>query len=285
MSSTNMAASLPNSIYNAITQYPSEQYLNYHQYHPNPHPEYYRMEYLKENDFMNTDVHNTLDEELFGGFEGTDYTPLAHLSWTDVEDMSQLPQSELMSERADLGSDGVDDSGSDYSDPGSCYSESYDNTASMMSIKDESNFYSEPLYKPEELFQCPPLSQVFASDMPSHDPARPPQKKKPGRKKGQTSKVLHLWEFIRDLLKDPKFNGSIIQWENRDEGVFRVVKSSEVATLWGQKKKNKKEMTYEKMSRSMRYSRKEGYFIDLPKNSGYPKKLCFRFGPKSTGWQ
>ncbi|XP_071099349.1 ETS homologous factor-like isoform X3 [Haliotis cracherodii] len=277
MSSTNMAASLPNSIYNAITQYPSEQYLNYHQYHPNPHPEYYRMEYLKENDFMNTDVHNTLD--------GTDYTPLAHLSWTDVEDMSQLPQSELMSERADLGSDGVDDSGSDYSDPGSCYSESYDNTASMMSIKDESNFYSEPLYKPEELFQCPPLSQVFASDMPSHDPARPPQKKKPGRKKGQTSKVLHLWEFIRDLLKDPKFNGSIIQWENRDEGVFRVVKSSEVATLWGQKKKNKKEMTYEKMSRSMRYSRKEGYFIDLPKNSGYPKKLCFRFGPKSTGWQ
>ncbi|XP_046380171.1 ETS homologous factor-like isoform X4 [Haliotis rufescens] len=234
MSCTNMAASLPNSIYNAITQYPSEQYLNYHQYHPNPHPEYYRMEYLKENDFMNTDVHNTLD---------------------------------------------------DYSDPGSCYSESYDNATSMMSIKDESNFYSEPLYKPEELFQCPPLSQVFASDMPSHDPARPPQKKKPGRKKGQTSKVLHLWEFIRDLLKDPKFNGSIIQWENREEGVFRVVKSSEVATLWGQKKKNKKEMTYEKMSRSMRYSRKEGYFIDLPKNSGYPKKLCFRFGPKSTGWQ
>lgn len=51
-------------------------------------------------------------EELFGAFEGTDYTPLAHLSWTDVEDMSQLPQSDLMSERADLGSDGVDDSGS-----------------------------------------------------------------------------------------------------------------------------------------------------------------------------
>lgn len=44
-----------------ITQYPSEQYLSYHQYHQNPHQDYYRMEYLKENDFMNTDVHNTLD--------------------------------------------------------------------------------------------------------------------------------------------------------------------------------------------------------------------------------
>ena len=34
-----------------------------------------------------------------------------------------------------------------------------------------------------------------------------------------------------------------------------------------------------------RYSRKEGYFDALPKDKGYPKKLCFKFGPKSHGWK
>lgn len=108
-------------------------------------------------------------------------------------------------------------------------------------------------------------------------------RKRPGRKKGQTSSVYHLWEFIRDLLHDPKQR--IIKWENEQEGIFRVVKSSEVAKQWGNMKKNREKMTYEKLSRSLRYSRKEGYFEDVPKDEGYPKKLCFKFGPKSHGWK
>ncbi|VDH93057.1 Hypothetical predicted protein [Mytilus galloprovincialis] len=74
--------------------------------------------------------------------------------------------------------------------------------------------------------------------------------KRPGRKKGQTSSVYHLWEFIRDLLHDPKQR--IIKWENEQEGIFRVVKSSEVAKQWGNMKKNREKMTYEKLSRSLR---------------------------------
>ena len=66
------------------------------------------------------------------------------------------------------------------------------------------------------------------------------------------SKVLHLWEFIRDLLNDPEHCPRIIHWENEPEGIFRVLHSSEVARLWGEKKKNKKIMTYEKLSRSLR---------------------------------
>ncbi|KAK3102391.1 hypothetical protein FSP39_011071 [Pinctada imbricata] len=109
-------------------------------------------------------------------------------------------------------------------------------------------------------------------------------RKRPGRKKGQTSSVYHLWEFIRDLLHDPQYCPRIIKWESKEEGIFRVVKSSEVAKQWGSKKKNRSKMTYEKLSRSLRYSRKEGYFADIPKDKGYPKKLCFKFGPKSHGW-
>lgn len=61
----------------------------------------------------------------------------------------------------------------------------------------------------------------------------------------------HLWEFIRDLLLDSRYNPSIIKWEDRDDGTFKFVKSDQVAKLWG-RKKNNHAMTYEKLSRAMR---------------------------------
>ena len=60
-----------------------------------------------------------------------------------------------------------------------------------------------------------------------------------------------LWEFIRDLLLNAETCPSIIKWENRSEGIFRIVKSGHVADLWGKRKGNAS-MTYEKMSRAMR---------------------------------
>lgn len=62
----------------------------------------------------------------------------------------------------------------------------------------------------------------------------------------------HLWEFIRDILLNPERNPGLIKWEDRTEGVFRFLKSEAVAQLWG-KKKNNSSMTYEKLSRAMRY--------------------------------
>lgn len=63
----------------------------------------------------------------------------------------------------------------------------------------------------------------------------------------------HLWEFIRDILLNPERNPGLIKWEDRTEGVFRFLKSEAVAQLWG-KKKNNSSMTYEKLSRAMRYT-------------------------------
>ena len=83
-----------------------------------------------------------------------------------------------------------------------------------------------------------------------------------------------LWEFIRDLLKIPRYNPSVIRsssnslfaitifssssptqpllrWEVEEEGEFRIVDSSMVARLWATVKGNKK-MNYEKLSRAMR---------------------------------
>lgn len=59
---------------------------------------------------------------------------------------------------------------------------------------------------------------------------------------------------MRSLLEDATYNPDCIKWENRDEGVFRIVpgRSKIVAELWGVRKKNPS-MTFDKLSRSLRY--------------------------------
>lgn len=69
----------------------------------------------------------------------------------------------------------------------------------------------------------------------------------------------HLWEFIRDILIHPERNQGLLKWEDRREGVFKFLKSEAVAQMWGQKKKNSS-MTYEKLSRAMRW-------LDAPSTS------------------
>lgn len=114
------------------------------------------------------------------------------------------------------------------------------------------------------------------------------QKKKVRKNRSQPGEMRaknnHLWEFIRDLLHDPKTNPKLLQWEDKERGVFRFVQSDKVAELWGIKKNNK-DMTYEKLSRAMRFCRSAGYFATVPKNEKFPKKLCFMFGDKSHGWK
>uniref|UniRef100_A0A4X2L1Q7 ETS-related transcription factor Elf-5 n=1 Tax=Vombatus ursinus TaxID=29139 RepID=A0A4X2L1Q7_VOMUR len=75
-----------------------------------------------------------------------------------------------------------------------------------------------------------------------------------GRSSLQSS---HLWEFVRDLLLSPEENCGILEWEDREQGIFRVVKSEALAKMWGQRKKNDR-MTYEKLSRALRYYYKTG---------------------------
>lgn len=83
------------------------------------------------------------------------------------------------------------------------------------------------------------------------EPVSPTEKPKKGRRVGQGSKGNHLWEFVRDLLKDPSLNPTLLRWEDKEAGVFRFVQSEAVAKMWG-RKKNNPGMTYEKLSRAMR---------------------------------
>ncbi|XP_060897340.1 ETS-related transcription factor Elf-3 isoform X2 [Labrus mixtus] len=89
----------------------------------------------------------------------------------------------------------------------------------------------------------------------------------------------HLWEFIRDILIHPERNQGLMKWEDRREGVFKFLKSEAVAQMWGQKKKNSS-MTYEKLSRAMRYYYKRDI---LERVDG--RRLVYKFGKNSSGWK
>ncbi|XP_072239127.1 ETS-related transcription factor Elf-3 [Leuresthes tenuis] len=99
------------------------------------------------------------------------------------------------------------------------------------------------------------------------------------RKNKHAPRGTHLWEFIRDILIHPEKNQGLMKWEDRREGVFKFLKSEAVAQMWGQKKKNSS-MTYEKLSRAMRYYYKREI---LERVDG--RRLVYKFGKNSSGWK
>lgn len=82
-------------------------------------------------------------------------------------------------------------------------------------------------------------------------------------------KTVVLWKFIKELLDN---NDNCVSWISREERTFKFVDSKQAAKLWGQRK-NKRNMTYEKMSRALRYyyDRQIMFHID-------GQKLMYRFG-------
>merc|ERR1712038_467279 len=74
---------------------------------------------------------------------------------------------------------------------------------------------------------------------------------------GRTTTNIHLWQFIKELLLHPELHSSSIHWVDRETGIFKIVDSVRVATLWG-KRKNRPAMNYDKLSRSLRQYYKKG---------------------------
>lgn len=59
-----------------------------------------------------------------------------------------------------------------------------------------------------------------------------------------------LWQFLIDILTDYRYM-HIIKWVNSD-GEFHLTEPESVARIWGERK-NKPNMTYDKLSRALRY--------------------------------
>ena len=73
-----------------------------------------------------------------------------------------------------------------------------------------------------------------------------------GAPRRRRQRQRQLWQFLLEILSDEQHK-DIISWVKPNEGVFRFVKPKSVAALWG-KRRRRQNMTYEHLSRAMRYS-------------------------------
>merc|ERR1719310_876547 len=99
-----------------------------------------------------------------------------------------------------------------------------------------------------------------------------PQRRAPG-----TSQKITQW--IVSLLRDPCHNPSVITWHCEKDGVFVIRDTERYARLWGEVKHNTK-MTYEKLSRAMRYSYRNDELEMVPE-----QRLTYRFGASMADWR
>uniref|UniRef100_A0AC34QBQ7 Uncharacterized protein n=1 Tax=Panagrolaimus sp. JU765 TaxID=591449 RepID=A0AC34QBQ7_9BILA len=86
--------------------------------------------------------------------------------------------------------------------------------------------------------------------------------------------TVHLWHFIRELLDQPKQYSSCVRWVDREEGTFKIESSHHLARFWGQRK-NRAQMNYDKLSRSLRQYYKKG-IIQKPEKK---QRLVYKFLP------
>ncbi|ESO10271.1 hypothetical protein HELRODRAFT_138329, partial [Helobdella robusta] len=73
----------------------------------------------------------------------------------------------------------------------------------------------------------------------------------------------YLWEFLLDLLDNPKYSPSFISWVDKSDGIFRLNNTKIVASMWGQCK-GKSSMSYETMGRALRYYYTRGILSRIP---------------------
>ncbi|XP_014846486.1 PREDICTED: ETS-related transcription factor Elf-3 [Poecilia mexicana] len=165
-----------------------------------------------------------------------------------------------------------------------CSSSANSGTFNFMSSPESGSSESDPEFYP--------VSKVHIKTEDGDCRIKRPRGRPPKVNRGHSSSIYdnpkknkhaprgtHLWEFIRDILIHPEKNQGLMKWEDRREGVFKFLKSEAVAQMWGQKKKNTS-MTYEKLSRAMRYYYKREI---LERVDG--RRLVYKFGKNSSGWK
>lgn len=79
-----------------------------------------------------------------------------------------------------------------------------------------------------------------------------------------------LCQFLLELLNDPAKYSNLIEWLDKDKGIFKFLNSSRVAKEWGTRR-NKPQMKYENFARSLRTYIAKG-ILTKPRS-----KLVYRF--------
>merc|ERR1711892_129764 len=169
---------------------------------------------------------------------------------------------------------------------------SFSDTSYMLQLLDQQNNpheppnpYPVPKTEPEIVGMTPPpppYTGTAGAHTPTHsdnmeededeeeEEIEVPVVKVPGSSRPGTN--IHLWQFVKELLLQPQLYGNYIHWIDRSKGVFKIVDSVKVATLWG-KRKNRPAMNYDKLSRSLRQYYKKG----IMKKTERSQRLVYQF--------
>lgn len=93
--------------------------------------------------------------------------------------------------------------------------------------------------------------QVTWSPMP-HETVN--NDKKQRRRRKRSSKQPILWKFLLDALNEPETYGTMIHWVDKSEGTFQFTThhKEQLSQKWGEAKRNRCKMTYQKMARALR---------------------------------
>ncbi|ESN96619.1 hypothetical protein HELRODRAFT_163707 [Helobdella robusta] len=97
-----------------------------------------------------------------------------------------------------------------------------------------------------------------------------PAMNNPSKGRGLNGQV-QLWQFLLEILIDQSHR-HMVEWVGRD-GEFHLINPEGVAQLWGCKK-NRTGMTYEKMSRAMRYYYDGDIIHKVPSKRFHYKFVC-----------
>ena len=68
----------------------------------------------------------------------------------------------------------------------------------------------------------------------------------------QAKDCLHIWQFLRDLLRNENYNGDLVEWLDQKNGIFKLKQPSKVSELWAKRKSGKLDMKYANMARGIR---------------------------------
>ncbi|XP_071123022.1 ETS homologous factor-like [Mytilus edulis] len=145
--------------------------------------------------------------------------------------------------------------------------------------KDESKHLNIYAKSETELGPIPKVVPLYANEIKATEDFQKTTMHKPIflSKQNRQNGNIRLWQFLLCLLTNLKFNPSHIKWTNRCSGEFKILRSKDIADMWGEMKNNNR-MTYEKMSRAMRNYYKDKILTPVP------QRLVYKFGPMSDGW-
>lgn len=92
------------------------------------------------------------------------------------------------------------------------------------------------------------------------------------QKGGRGRRKLRLFEYLFESLCNSEMV-SCIQWVDKARGIFQFISKNKetLAELWGQRKGNRKPMTYQKMARALRNYARTGEIIKIR------RKLTYQF--------